>query len=334
MVGNEMSVPVFGFLCVLVFAVVMIAAVVGVAVMVASLADRRVWDGVAWLAKAAVPVVAIGFVLLLLFGTSVRVVSHQGAVEQAHPVIMHESIPTSSSVPAQGDLERPSDVPDALSPSNDLRPIDPLSAAIPANERATESVATSTPIPVRPAWVPEKVEQQDKLEGDNRLVVIPSALFATEQEAESSLDPMIYSIVKADFLRMVRHTTLQPRRMPLLTHMVSNVVTDRYVQVETRDLGAVTAPMYRVWKRIELSPRSRTQFLNVYHAQISEARAIVAGAIFLGLLAIPAAVLLCYRGLRWTHGRGQRLWAVSAVATVLLLWTAAAMWLNQYVTLV
>lgn len=321
---NQVSVPVFGFLCVLVIAGVMIAAVIGCAVMIASLADRRVWDGVVWTAKTAVPVVAVGFVLLLLFGTSVRVVSHQ-----AQPVIMHDSIPSPSGVPAHGDLENSSIPSDALSPLNDLRPMftEPES---PVKAISTEAVATPTPAPSRPAWVPEKVEQQEKVEGDNRVIVIPSALFATEQEAESSLEPFIHSIVKADFLNMVGSTTFQPRQMPWMAAMVRSVERDRYVQVETRDLGAVTAPMYRVWKRIELSPRSRTQFLNVYHGQISEARSIVAGMLFLGLLAIPASVLLCYRGIRLTNGRGKRLWAASAVGAVLLLWTAGVMWLSQY----
>lgn len=326
---NQVGIPVFGLLCLVVIAGLMIAAVIGCAVMIASLADRRVWDGVVWTAKAAVPVVVIGFVLLLLFGTSVRVVSHQTAIEQAQPVIMHESIPSPPSVPAHGDLERSSDVSDALTPLNDLRPLftEPESSV---SAISTEAVATPTPIPSRPAWVPDKVEQQEKAEGDNRLIVVPSALFATEQEAENSLDPVIHSIVKADFLKMVRPTTLQPRQMPWMAAMVNSVVTDRYVQVETRDLGAVTAPMYRVWKRIELSPRSRTQFLNVYHGQITEARSIVAGTLFLGLLAIPAAVLLCYRGIRLTNGRGKRLWTASGIVAVCILWTAAALWLKQH----
>ena len=332
-----MSVPVFGLLCLFVMSFLLIAMVVGSVVVISSFADKRVWKGILQAGKVLLPVATAAVVLLLFFGVSATTTHRvhgpvMGYTEhQVATPVDPSAIPMQQIVPSHGDLAVPSTtVVAAETTANDLRPADAL---IPVDRPTPISAAHDLTAVTGPAWVPAKVEKTVSQNGDARIIVLPSALFATELEADIALEPQIQSLVADDFLSVVRSRALRPREMGWVSNLANSVVTDRYVETETRDLGAVTAPMYRVWKRLELSPQTRAQFFTIYRGQMQESRLMVASALVLALLAIPLAVLMGAKGARLTHGRGKPFWKISAVATVLLIWAAGFAWVNHCVVL-
>lgn len=329
-----MSVTVFGLLCVMLVGLLMIAAVVGTVVMIASLADRRVWDGLAKAFTVVLPIVVAGAVLLFFIGFS------STKVHQSATVIHHETeMPSGSAVeilepaqftpplPAHGDLV-PAENVEASTRVNDLRPVDALTATetLPRKTDSSSDLIVSQ----RPSWATQEFAKAPRQEGDLTIVVLPSALFATEQEAEAALQPQIAKTVEDDFLKVVRKRSLRPRNLNSFGGMFESAVTGRYVEMETRDLGAVTAPMYRVWKRVELSPQTRTQFLDVYRTQVSESRILIVSAIALGLLAIPLAIVGSGAATRASYGRGQRFWRLAAASSVFLLWGGGLFWMQRH----
>lgn len=333
-----MSVPVFGLLCVMLVALLFVAAIVGTVVMIATLADRRVWNGVGKAFAVALPVLVAGAVLLLFVGFSATTV-HKSATIIHHDAAAHEvATPSSSAVevlepaqfspvlPSHGDLV-PAEAVATVSNVNDLRPAD---AQTVTNGLPPSKVTSDLIISKRPDWASMELAKAPRQEGDVTVVVLPSALFATEQEADASLQPQITKIVEDDFLKVVRKRSMRPRQLNSFGGMVESAVTARYVEIETRDLGAVTAPMYRVWKKLELSPQTRSQFLDVYRAQVSESRILVVSAIGLGLLAIPLAIVGSGAATRASRGRGQRFWRLAAASAVLLLWGAGLFWMQRH----
>lgn len=331
---------IFGLLCVFVISFLLIASVVGSVVVISSLADQRVWHGVLKAGRMLLPVAVIAMVLMLFFGLSItteRVQEPATAIRFEEPMATSTggAIPSHHGVSIHGDLvtsSTPVLAPEVALSSQDPGPADALIPVIVAKEEAKSVVNDLTPV-TRPSWVPAKIEKTVTQQGETKIIVLPSSLFATEHEAETALDAQVQSLVSEDFLSVVRSRWLRPREMSWVNHLAHSVVTDRYVEVETRDLGAVTAPMYRVWMRLELSPQTRAQFFNTYRAQMQKSRLMVASGLVLALLAVPFAVLIGTRGARWTHGRGKPFWKLSAVATVLLIWAAGVAWVNHCVVL-
>jgi hypothetical protein len=337
MSSAEMSMPVFGLLCVMMVGLLFVAAVVGTVVMIATLADRRVWDGLAKAFAVALPLLGVAAVLLFFIGfsattsrKSATIVYPDSSVPIATPsgasVEVLEPMSYSPVLPSHGDLV-PSDTVAITTNRNDLRPAEAQPAT---NELPPLKATGDLIISKRPDWASLERAKTPRQDGEITIVVLPSALFATEQEAEASLQPQIMSLVESDFLKVVRKRSMRPRELKSITGMADSAVTARYVEMETRDLGAVTAPMYRVWMKLELSPQTRAQFLDVYRTQVTESRILVVSALLLGLLAIPMAIVASSAATRASRGRGQRFWRLAAGTAVLLLWGAGLFLMQRH----
>lgn len=336
-----MAISVIGLLCLGIMAMLFVTMLVGTVVMLASIKDRRVWDGLFKAGMIGVPIlVGVLFVVMLVGFTTLEV--HRAETQTAtvyHPP-QPPSVETMRVSREEEVAERLRAVEQTLQAqevettapvtvaTNDLRPVDALSAAPATPSGASSPKATgdlrSTS---RPSWLQKGIAK----EGDVTTVVLVSPLFATEQEAEESIRSESLTIIEKDLLSIVRNRPIQPRMLGLFPTVLPYYVKDRFVESEQRDLGAVTAPMYRVWQKLELSPRTREQGLMLYRTEASQARLALVGAGLGGLLAIPLGVLVSARGTRWTHGRGRRLWQASSTMLVFGAWFAGLMWLRQFI---
>lgn len=328
----------FGLLCLGVMAMLFIAMIVGTIAMLASIKDQRVWDGLRKAAMVGVPILAGVLFLAMFVGvSSVKVHQEQAQVEMfdesQHQFMETVRARTEREVADKlRETERRLQQQALVTPigaTNDLRPADALAVVT-----STKPAPTVVPQPAgdlrsetKPSWLQKGITK----DGDVTTVVLASPLFATEQEADESTRSEALAIIEKDLLSIVRSRPIRPRTLGLFPTVLPYYETDRFVEMEQRDLGTVTAPMYRVWKKLELSPRTREQGLMLYRTEASQARFALVGAALLGLLTIPVGVLVSARGTRLSHGRGKRLWQTSAAMLVLGAWVAGFLWLRQFV---
>ncbi len=351
-----MAVPTFGLLCLGIMAVLFVGLIAGTVILIAT-ADQNARDAL-WRAGKFIGITAGILVLLgLFFGTSYLAVEHREAtliesqqfdeqqrafaeqvrqqterdiaeqmrhMERALPERMATQIES-----VHGDLSKlpPTNLGNDLRPANAF-PADALVALAPSIPPVAPTPASRLPLQgdLRPDWLKEGVTKN----GDVTVAVFASPLFATEAEGEASLEDEIKAFVEQDFLSVVRKRSIRPRSLHPIVGDLSSVPTERYVEVEARNLGTVTAPMYRVWKKLELSPQSREHFLVAYRAQVSEVRMLLVGIGCLALLAIPLAIVGSARATQLSHGRGRRYWRWASAGLVLVLWGAAFFWIKRH----
>ncbi len=355
-VQPEMSISVLGLLCVGVMAVLFVAMIVGTVVMLLSISDRRFWDGLFKAGLIAVPVLSVLLFLGLFLRVS-RTESHRQVATRVEAMQFEdERRAFQESVRARTEREVAEKLREAEARllgrepetttfpgtiNNDLRPVtadkaaDALAAltpTLPAIPAAPSVPAIPNPAgdlrsTVRPDWLTRGVVAV----GDETTVVLASALFATEQEAEDAVRAESLAIIENDLLKVVRNRLVRPRQLGLFPTVLQQYQKDRFVEVEQRDLGTVTAPMYRVWKKLELSPKTREQGLLLYRSEASQARFLLVGIVFMALLSVPIAILIGARGTRMTHGRGKRLWQASATLIVLAACVGGYVWLGQHI---
>ena len=183
----------------------------------------------------------------------------------------------------------------------------------------------SSDIPVdvnRPKWAVES----DTTNGDVRLIVIPSKLWSSEEEASQELLPRVGTIVREDFDSMQKSIWTRTSRGLLSDPQVAQfAIKRRYLERIEQDFGTFTAPMCRLWIQIELSPGVRTEIYPAWNAAVVGNRILMIGAILSWVtLAANAAVLFAH--LKAVPNR-RLIYAGAVAATSLAAWTAGDLWL-------
>lgn len=154
----------------------------------------------------------------------------------------------------------------------------------------------------RPDWT----LKQRTLVGEIQNIVVVSKLWSTEQEAVADLNEQTGRIVKADF-EASHHGLLDPKRgFPMSNEEVAKLaVTNRYLERTEQDFGSFTAPMYRMWYLVQLSPIVRTELYPVWKAAIAKNRLLVLGG---GLATLTLFANLFWMSLKMrtagNHSRG------------------------------
>lgn len=174
----------------------------------------------------------------------------------------------------------------------------------------------------RPKWAVES----DTTNGDVRLIVLPSKLWSTEEEASQELLPRVATIVREDFDSMQKSIWTRTSRGLLSdTQVAQFAIKRRYLDRIEQDFGTFTAPMCRLWMQIELSPGVRTEIYPAWNAAVVGNRILVTGAILAWVtLAANAAVLFAH--LKAVPNR-RLIYAGTVAATSLAAWTAGDLWL-------
>ena len=163
---------------------------------------------------------------------------------------------------------------------------------------------------------PEWIRAGDQTIGDVRQVVLTSKLWSTATEATEELQPIAAELVRADF--QARHENrFGGRSHRFLTdeRILYSAVKKRYLEPIDQDFGAFSAPMYRLWMQVEISPVVRTELYPAWKSGAVGERIIALGAI-LGLLTLAAnALALFARLIRKSPDRQMRAATIVAVSS-------------------
>lgn len=184
----------------------------------------------------------------------------------------------------------------------------------------------------QPSPLPDWVQAGDTTEDGAQLRVLSSGQYATDQEARADVDEQARALIKSDLDRY-SHVWLATRQSALEQSSIPAAVRQQHVQVERRQFTSFSAPMYRVWYQVELSPRVREASLVRIKAQQLEGRTLAVAAGFGALLLVPLAILLAGAISRALGGLAYEFTLGTALTSVLLAWGAGAWLLNQYVVL-
>ena len=192
-------------------------------------------------------------------------------------------------------------------PSINLKEEDPLTTPIqPDRQAPTENHAPA----------PEWIRAGDQTIGDVRQVVLSSKLWSTAAEATEELRPIAAGLVRADF--QARHENrFGGRSHRFLTdeRILYSAVKKRYLEPIDQDFGAFSAPMYRLWLQVEISPVVRTELYPVWKSGTVGERIIALGAI-LGILTLAVNSLALFsRLIRKSPDRRMRAATIVAVSS-------------------
>jgi hypothetical protein len=169
-----------------------------------------------------------------------------------------------------------------------------------------------------PAWLTAGT----KITGETESIVISSKQYATQEEAEQDVGRQAVELLRIDLRKHTSPTWIQPQEILGIPEAIGLAVRDKYVETVNRDFGSFFAPMYRVWYRVELSPKVREPALIRWRAAVATSRMITAGGGFLALLCVPLAVVAFGRCNRWTGGKARTPLACAMAALVLSAWIA------------
>ena len=194
-----------------------------------------------------------------------------------------------------------------------------LSTAIDSNEEAhlTAPIQGDRQEPTENhAPAPEWIRAGDQTIGDVRQVVLSSKLWSTAAEATEELRPIAAGLVRADF--QARHENwfgASSHRFLTDERILYSAVKKRYLEPIDQDFGAFSAPMYRLWLQVEISPVVRTELYPAWKSGTVGERIIALGAI-LGILTLAAnALALFARLIRKSPDRRMRAATIVAVSS-------------------
>jgi hypothetical protein len=198
----------------------------------------------------------------------------------------------------------------------------PISEPPTSDRTVVESSSPTGP----PAWITAGT----KTNGETQTLVVSSKQYATEGEAKQDADRQVVALLTEDLRKHTSQTWIRPSEIIGLPEALPLAVRERYVEIVNRDFGSFFAPMYRVWYRVELSPRVRESGLIHWRGAVAESRMIMAGGGFLALLCVPLAVLAFGYGNRRTAGKARGPLAFGVSAVVLLAWLTGAKLFAKY----
>ena len=183
---------------------------------------------------------------------------------------------------------------------------------------ALESGKDASPEFSRPNWI----AAGDSNQGDIRTIVLSSQLWSSEAEARQELLPRVASIVRNDFRE--RHQNFLDQTGHLLLSdevLIEHAVKRQYVERIEQDFGTFSAPMWRLWTQVEISPMVRTEIYPVWKKAVASRRAILVGALLAGATMLANAASLFAQ----LHSVPRRsfLGTSAIVATSILIWFAA-----------
>lgn len=128
-----------------------------------------------------------------------------------------------------------------------------------------ESTKTTTELP-------EWARQSVRIDGNRKLVVVNSGLFASEEEAE------LHGFEQAAAIAVKEYASLDPRGsgtvQPQHTDLVKeNAIKQKpFLEVIQYDFGKFQAPMYRLWLQVELTPELGERIAEPWRQAAVEAR--------------------------------------------------------------
>ncbi|WP_373653526.1 hypothetical protein [Schlesneria sp. DSM 10557] len=142
------------------------------------------------------------------------------------------------------------------------------------------------PVPLN--WM----EVGDTTVGEVRQIVLASKLWSTAEEAAREIEPRAAALVRADF--QSRHPSAFSTSSSLLLPddgILQSAVKKRYVETVEQNFGTFSAPMYRLWLQVEISPVVRTEIYPLWKTAAVDSRIIALGTLIatLTLLANSAA---------------------------------------------
>lgn len=203
-----------------------------------------------------------------------------------------------------------------------------VASAEPLSQSDTPPV---TPIPEKtPDWVTKSPQQAlpafDVLARKPTTVAVGSKPYASVQEADAEARQAVCELIARDVDVFARQSVVRARRLDVPAAIIEAAIRDRFVESKQHDFGSFTAPMYRVWYQIELSPQSRMTALQHLRQSTAMARLQFVGFVLAALFSIPFAVLVRGWVAHGWSGRSRRA-AGWVTATVLVgAWIAA--WLG------
>ena len=187
-------------------------------------------------------------------------------------------------------------------------------AAAPHQDHEKDEKSTLPQASPVPAWT--KLDSRT-IHGTEVLVVC-SEQFATVEEAERALSQKVGKTLQQDYQKKWR-PLFSPRwiQMPG-REQLEPVISQHYVEVIQRDFGTFTAPMYRVWWEVTLSPTTRAEVAPFFKRQISDAR--------LELLGGGVALLSLWGGCLWLFGYLSQLVSKPCPRSLALFCSVPAVW--------
>ena len=197
--------------------------------------------------------------------------------------------------------------------------------AVDSKEKAplAEPIQTDRQAPTsNRAPAPDWIRAGDQTNGDVRQVVLSSKLWSTAAEATEELRPVAAGLVRADF--QSRHENRfggSSHRFLTDERILHSAVKKRYFELVDQDFGAFSAPMYRLWLQVEISPVVRTELYPAWKSGVVGDRIIVLGA-FLGILTLAANALALFTRLS-RKSPDHRMRAATIVAVSAAGWIAA-----------
>lgn len=331
-----MSVSILGILCLAVMALLFVGTIAGGIIVFATSKDTRVSAGL--VKGAAVGLSVLGGVLLLslflgmTWTSARRVETRQEAVRQMETLDQlaenirirteHEASERLRDADFQRMVHEPESTTWRVESNENLRPVttptptETSVAIVPpsATPNATGDLRSTT----RPDWLKTGTTK----EGYITTTVLSSSLFASEEEAEEDAKQRFLGVVRSDVIDLARQRGIAlPGALPVhREQLLPLYLRDQYVEMEHRDLGTVTAPMYRVWMKLEQSPQTQSQLAEYFRHDIAHFRMMFIGLIAAGFFVVPVAILGTSRGIRATSGHGKTLWKSAGVLTVLAVW--------------
>ncbi len=326
----------WGILCIGIVGLMFVGMIVSLVVLLTG-SNPRVRNGV--LTALLIGPVIAGLLLVGLFKTRAVSVQQTATVvhNASHPPQAHdqslsmEASPgvTTTILSSHGDLSRLPTPPSRVAAEPESEVFTPASTETTADALAAlttsapEPIAKSSPNPagdLRPDWLKKGVTK----EGYVTTTVDCTGLYATEEEAERQVSNLIDEVMAPDFETVMRQNSsvlsMPVFRGPTPSSVQALYVKDRFVEVETRDLGTVTAPMVRIWLKMEQSPQTQAKLLELYRPHVAAFRLTLVATLLVGFLAIPVGILVSARGTRATHGRGKWLWKTAGTVLVLTVW--------------
>jgi hypothetical protein len=197
------------------------------------------------------------------------------------------------------------------------RPTGTSQAKPPVNNVASHQTTIDGQAEDQPKWIANGTS----VEGDVSKVVLNSRLWSTEAEAIQDLQNQTTDLVRNDFEQ--RHPgLLDPKGAQYLKpdRIIECTVKQRHVEHAEHDFGTFSAPMYRAWWQIEMSPMVRTELYPEWKTAAIRNRILVV-AVILGFLTLIAGFVDLYGTLkRMSNTNGLR--PIAFCAMPVICWTA------------
>jgi hypothetical protein len=143
---------------------------------------------------------------------------------------------------------------------------------------------------------PEWTNQGDQTSDDVRHVVLSSKLWSTLAEADQELRPKVAEIVRKDFEEH-QHSVFDRGSQTSLTDesLFHHAVKKQYLETVDQDFGTFSAPMFRRWMQVEISPMVRTALYPEWKKANVGNRVIVVGFVLATLTFIANSASLFAR---------------------------------------